>query len=118
MEKVKGRKRIDISSGWDFYLETLESRAKSKFTVHNFREIANKKTIDIPHDWSIEQNFTKDYGTENESACLPGGIGWYTKTISKDEILKYSGKIVSLSFGGACFFRFERKTPSAFYQIT
>lgn len=101
MENVKGRKRIDISRGWDFYLETLESRSKSKFTVHNFREIANKKTVDIPHDWSIEQNFTKDYDTENESACLPGGIGWYTKTLCKDEILKYSGKIVSLSFGGA-----------------
>ncbi len=94
------RIKIDFNSNWDFYLETLKSQRKSNFSIRNFREIKNRKTVSLPHDWSIEQEFTKEYGAENESGSLPGGIGWYTKTIAKEEAEKYKEKHTELSFGG------------------
>lgn len=97
---VSGRKVIDINSDWDFYLETLESNENSSYTIDNFKEINNKKTVNLPHDWSIEQEFTKEYATENESASLPGGVAWYSKELKADEISDISGKNVVLSFGG------------------
>lgn len=95
-----GRKVIDINSDWDFYLETLESKENSAYTVENFRQIGNPKAVDLPHDWSIEQAFTDDYDTENESASLPGGVAWYSKTLNQADTQALSGKNVILSFGG------------------
>ncbi|MGI9532784.1 MAG: hypothetical protein ACR2MV_14065, partial [Lutimonas sp.] len=31
--------------------------------------------LDLPHDWSIEHDFSEDL--EGCTAFLPGGIGWY-----------------------------------------
>lgn len=100
MENIKSRQTIHLNEGWDFYLETLESRDKSEYTADSFTQIDNKRTVDLPHDWSIEQEFTKEYSTENESASLPGGIAWYTKAIACEDMAEYVGKSVTLSFGG------------------
>lgn len=97
---IKGRQVIDMNSDWTFYLETLESKDCSFYSVDNFRQIKNNKTVDLPHDWSIEQEFTKEYNTENESASLPGGVAWYSKELKADEIKDILGKNVVLSFGG------------------
>lgn len=98
--KIHGRQVIDMNSGWKFYLETLESKDKSSYDIDNFKEIKNSKTVDLPHDWSIEQEFTKEYNTENESASLPGGVAWYCKKLNADDIKGILGKNVILSFGG------------------
>lgn len=100
IENISGRKVIDINSGWDFYLETLESKEGSAYTVMNFRQIGDPKTVDLPHDWSIEQAFTDDYDTENESASLPGGVAWYSKTIKEEDMQAFTEKNITLSFGG------------------
>ena len=97
---VAQRQVIDINQNWDFYLETLESKDKSAYSVANFKQIQNKRTVDLPHDWSIEQAFTKAYSTENESASLPGGVAWYCKTLKADEVKNIAGQNVVLSFGG------------------
>lgn len=100
MDNSKIRKIIDLCNGWDFYLETLESKPKSSYTPDNFKNIGIKKTVDIPHDWSIEQNFTRDFSAKNESGSLPGGIGWYSKTLTAEEVKEFEGKNVILNFGG------------------
>ena len=100
IRNVTGRRVIDINSEWNFYLETLESNDSSSYDIENFKQIKNMKTVDLPHDWSIEQEFTKDFDTENESASLPGGVAWYNKILKADEIKDISGKNVILSFGG------------------
>lgn len=97
---ISGRRVIDMNSDWNFYLETLESKDGSSYTVDNFKQISTKKTVDLPHDWSIEQDFTKEYDTENESASLPGGVAWYNKTLKAEDIKDIKGKNVILSFGG------------------
>lgn len=100
IKNISGRQVIDLNSDWDFYLETLESNDESNYDVDSFKEIKNKKTVDLPHDWSIEQDFTKEYDTENESASLPGGVAWYSKKLSAQDVKNIAGKNVVLSFGG------------------
>lgn len=36
------------------------------------------RVLDLPHDWSIEGPFSKDYASG--TGFLPGGIGWYRKS--------------------------------------
>lgn len=54
--------------------------------------------IDIPHDWSIIDTFSKDNPTGRSGGFASGGIGWYRKnfTLSKED---KSSKI-SIEFGG------------------
>ena len=49
-------------------------------------------TIDLPHDYSITQEY--DANLESESAYLPGGTGWYRKILNIPESL--AGKRVTL----------------------
>lgn len=106
MNNSKKRKLIDLCKGWDFYLETLESKSTSSYTPLNFRNISNKKAVTLPHDWSIEQDFTTSFSAKNESGSLPGGIGWYTKTLSANDTKDFCGKNVILSFGGIYMYSF------------
>lgn len=36
---ISGRRVIDMNSDWNFYLETLESKDGSSYTVDNFKQI-------------------------------------------------------------------------------
>lgn len=38
------------------------------------------RTLDLPHDWSIEGPFSDEWASG--TGYLPGGIGWYRKTFS------------------------------------
>ena len=38
------------------------------------------RTVDLPHDWSIEGAFSKDAPAGNDGGYLPTGKGWYRKT--------------------------------------
>jgi len=54
------------------------------------------RTLDLPHDWTIEGPFSKD-----NSSCtgyLPGGIGWYRKEFKIPNV--YKGEKVFVSFDG------------------
>ena len=37
------------------------------------------RVLDIPHDWSIEGNFSKQHPSTFNQGALPTGIGWYRK---------------------------------------
>src|SRR5580698_7807234 len=38
------------------------------------------RKLDLPHDWSIEGNFSEQNNTGQQEGGLPAGIGWYRKT--------------------------------------
>lgn len=44
------------------------------------------RTVQLPHDWSVEGAFDKDAPAGNDGAYLPTGKGWYRKafTLGKD----------------------------------
>ena len=56
------------------------------------------RSLDLPHDWSIEGPFSRNEAAGNQGAYLPTGIGWYRKTFSLPETCK--DKQVSIEFDG------------------
>lgn len=72
-----------------------EARAQVRI-VHNFNKVwhfihgdsgrqiplatAPWRTVNVPHDWSIEGNFSKDHPAGPAGGALPGGVGWYRKS--------------------------------------
>ena len=65
-----------FTKDWKF---NLHDRPEYKNTSFDDREW---RTLQIPHDWSIEGNFSKDHPATPGGGALPGGIGWYRKTFS------------------------------------
>ena len=55
------------------------------------------RTVDLPHDWSIELDPTPE-GTTSDTGYFQGGLGWYRKTFSLPSSM--AGKQISLDFDG------------------
>jgi len=68
------RSIIDFNQEWRFFLGNDSLAINPSFNDSHWR------TLTLPHDWSIEANFSKDYPATNQGGALPGGIGWYRKT--------------------------------------
>ena len=62
----------DFNFNWYFSLEENGDASAFDFEDKNWR------TLDLPHDWSVEFPFDSING-EGATAYLPGGIGWYRK---------------------------------------
>jgi beta-galactosidase len=62
---------IQFNDNWKFQL-ALDSTGA--FPSNN-----NWKTLQLPHDWSIEGNFSASHKTTFNQAALPAGIGRYQK---------------------------------------
>ncbi|WP_281336675.1 glycoside hydrolase family 2 TIM barrel-domain containing protein [Flavobacterium eburneipallidum] len=77
---------------WKFYLGDNDDASKINFDDSNWR------MLDLPHDWSIESDFSSKNPAGNDGAYLPTGIGWYRKTfkIAKDN----KNKVVIINFEG------------------
>lgn len=62
-----------LNDNWRFSLANPDDAQSADFDDHDWR------TLDLPHDWSIEAQLSPTL-----SSCtgyLPGGIGWYRKTL-------------------------------------
>lgn len=59
---------------------------------------AGWRSLDLPHDWSIEGAFNEDAPAKGNGAYLPTGIGWYRKHFLLPAEAR--GKRVSLTFDG------------------
>lgn len=80
----------NFNSGWKFSLGDVEGAEAKEFNDSEWED------IQIPHDFSIDQEFSTQY--EAESGFLPGGEGWYRKTAVFPE--DYAGKTLTLNFDG------------------
>jgi beta-galactosidase len=56
------------------------------------------RSRDLPHDWSIEGEFSEKNPATPGGGALPGGIGWYRKTFTMPEAAK--GKLFFVEFDG------------------
>jgi beta-galactosidase len=59
---------------------------------------AKWRTLNLPHDWSIEGPFSKDNPATAGGGALPGGLGWYRKSFTLPA--SDSSKLVSIEFDG------------------
>ena len=86
----EGRSIQNFNAGWKFYKGDVREGQSHLLDDSGWR------TLDLPHDWSIEGPFSK----ENSSCTgyLPGGVGWYRKTFSMPAYEK--GRKVFISFDG------------------
>jgi len=56
------------------------------------------RSLNLPHDWSIESDFGKDFPASPGGGALPGGLGWYRKTFTVDS--KDKNKRIFIDFDG------------------
>ncbi len=68
------RSVTDFNEGWRFSLDADSFAYRESFDDSGWR------TLDLPHDWSIESDFSEEYPATAGGGALPGGIGWYRKT--------------------------------------
>ena len=81
---------IKINEGWRFknkdYIDEFNSKSNDE----------NWNTVNLPHDWSVEGVYSPNLASS--TGYLPGGIGWYKKTLSIPT--SDSGKLLYIYFGG------------------
>lgn len=80
----------NFNENWKFYLGDASGADGEQFDDSAW------KNVDLPHDYSIDQEYTT--AGEAESGYKLGGIGWYRKNFKVDESLK--GKCVRIDFDG------------------
>jgi beta-galactosidase len=80
------------NDGWKFFLG-----GASDATASNFND-ASWRSLDLPHDWSIEGEFSESHPAGVGGGALPGGLGWYRKTFSLSALPE--GKKVFVVFDG------------------
>ena len=86
------RTREAFCDAWTFHLGDAEGAEKSGY------DDAKWRTLDLPHDWSIELPFDSKMTGGGSVGYLPGGLGWYRKTFTIPEESK--GKKVFVDFDG------------------
>src|SRR6266487_3758589 len=86
------RRTLDFDRGWRFHLGDLSGAEAPGFDDSGWR------TLDLPHDWSIEGEFSDTNPAGVGGGALPGGVGWYRKTFSVAE--RDRGRLVFVEFDG------------------
>ncbi|MEI6890940.1 MAG: glycoside hydrolase family 2 TIM barrel-domain containing protein [Pontiella sp.] len=84
--------RLSFNEGWEFRLGDPQGAERIAYDDSNWR------TLDVPHDWSIEGEYRKSNPMGGTAGYLPAGIGWYRKTIPVPTAWK--GKHVEIAFDG------------------
>ena len=86
------RSVIDFDDNWKFSLSNDSLASRANYDDSKWRRVS------LPHDWSIESNFSNVYPATNQGGALPGGIGWYRKRFKVP--LSAKNKITHIEFEG------------------
>lgn len=86
------RERVRFTSGWQFHLGDIDNGSNPQLDDSGWR------TLNLPHDWSIEGSFDRDNPAGAGGGYLPGGIGWYRKSFTLPDEMR--GKQVFIDFDG------------------
>jgi len=76
------RQHLNIDKDWKFIQSDVKDAEKQIFDDSKWR------TLNLPHDWSIEGEFKEDAVTKGPGGYLPTGIGWYRKHLNIPSIDK------------------------------
>ncbi|MBZ4043857.1 sugar-binding domain-containing protein [Flavobacterium hibisci] len=82
----------DFNKNWNFKLGDHPQAVNANFSTADWR------SLQLPHDWSIEGAFDKDSKTKQAQGFLPAGKGWYRKTFTVPA--NWKNKSVSVEFDG------------------
>jgi len=90
--QMKVRSTADFTEDWKFYLGDDSSAYNLVY------DDAQWRTLNLPHDWSIEADFSVDNPATPGGGALPGGIGWYRKEFNTGKVSE--GKNIYIDFDG------------------
>ena len=88
----QGRRVEKLSENWTFHLGDVAGAELAAFDDSAWR------TLDVPHDWSIEQPYDPAMPGGSSVGYLPGGIGWYRKVFTLPESDR--GHEIAIDFDG------------------
>lgn len=86
------REKFSFNDDWTFHLGDITEASSAEYDDSSWR------TLDLPHDWAIEGEFSADNPSGAGGGALPGGVGWYRKTFKLDK--KLEGKKIFIDFDG------------------
>lgn len=92
-QKTVDTRRQDFTADWSFCLGDDSTAARPDYNDTNWRK------LNLPHDWAVEGEFSKDNPSGTGGGALPGGVGWYRKTFTADKTDE--GKRLYIDFDGA-----------------
>ncbi len=90
-QEIIERKQL-FDYNWKFNLGDTPAASANNFDDKNWR------TLDLPHDWSIEGIINPENPTGGDGGFFPAGIGWYRKTLTVPA--SWKGKCISIYFEG------------------
>jgi beta-galactosidase len=85
-------KRVSFNQDWRFQLGDVPQGQDATLNDSAWRR------LNLPHDWSIEGEFSEKHPTGTGGGALPGGVGWYRKTFALP--LTAKGKLIFIEFDG------------------
>jgi beta-galactosidase len=85
-------KRVSFNDDWRFHLGDIANGQDPDLNDAQWRR------LDLPHDWSIEGEFSENAPSGTGGGALPGGLGWYRKTFTVP--LTSKGKEIFIEFDG------------------
>jgi beta-galactosidase len=86
------RREDNFNRDWKFRLGEVEGGQKTGLDDSGWR------SLDLPHDWSVEGDFSETHPASPGGGALPGGIGWYRKTFRISDLDK--NKLIFVDFDG------------------
>ncbi|MBF0198239.1 MAG: DUF4982 domain-containing protein [Planctomycetes bacterium] len=84
--------KLNLDNDWKFIQQDAKGAEKVLLNDESWR------TLDLPHDWSIEGEYDKDHPMGDRCGYLPAGIGWYRKTVELKP--EWKGKHLEIAFDG------------------
>src|SRR6516225_9862763 len=75
----QNRERLTADFGWKFIKADPAGADKPEFDDGSWR------TLDLPHDWSIEGPYSQTNSIGGGGGFLPAGIGWYRRAFTAPE---------------------------------
>ena len=87
-----GLRGHSFNAGWKFNRGDVSGAQATTFSDSSWR------SVDLPHDWSIELAFNSSSPAGSNGGYLDGGVGWYRKSFTVDQAS--SGHRVLIEFDG------------------
>ena len=82
---------VSFNNDWRFHLGDVANGQSPTLDDSQWR------LLNLPHDWSIEGQFSPQNPAGTGGGALPGGVGWYRKTFTLPQTL---GKFIFVDFDG------------------
>lgn len=82
----------DFNSNWNFKLGDHPEAIQDSYNTSDWRN------LHLPHDWSIEGDFSEEHPAKPEGGALPTGMAWYRKTFTLP--VDWNTKTVAIEFDG------------------